>query len=108
MQNKNKIRLAILGALLCLCMPLLNAQPKGKKSYVFRGKVEKIDAATKKITVTNESIEGWMGAMTMGYAVDKPDEVLKEVKAGDQIIATVYDGDYVLYNVKVAPPGKSK
>ncbi|HEY4363407.1 MAG TPA: copper-binding protein [Bryobacteraceae bacterium] len=109
MRTLRQIRLAILGALLlCLCLPVMNAQPKGKKSFAFRGKVEKVDMATKKLTVANEAIEGWMGAMTMGYAVDKPDEVLKAVKAGDQITATVYDGDYVLYNVKVAPPGKSK
>jgi Cu/Ag efflux protein CusF len=108
MPNKNKIRLAILGVLLCLCMPLVNAQPKGKKSYAFKGKVEKIDTATKRLTVANEAIEGWMGAMSMGYAVDKADDVLKVVKTGDQITATVYDGDYTLYDVKVAPPGKSK
>jgi hypothetical protein len=38
--------------------------------------------------------------------VDK-DSVLKEVKAGDQITATVYEGDFkTLYNVKVVPPAK--
>jgi Cu/Ag efflux protein CusF len=108
MRSTQKIRLAILGAMLCLFMPMMHAQPKGKKSYVFRGKVEKVDTATKKLTVANEAIEGWMGAMTMGYSVDKADEVLKVVKAGDQITATVYDGDYTLYEVKVAPPGKGK
>jgi Cu/Ag efflux protein CusF len=108
MPTTRKIHVAIVGALLCLLLPSMHAQPKGKKSYVFRGKVEKVDTATKKLTVANEAIEGWMGAMTMGYSVDKADEVLKEVKAGDQITATVYDGDYTLYNVKVAPPGKSK
>ena len=84
----------------------MHAQPKGKKQFTFRGKVEKIDNTTKRLTIAGEKVEGWMDAMTMGYAVDKPDEVLKTVKVGDQITATVYDGDYVLYAVKVAPPGK--
>jgi len=103
-----KIKIAMLGVVLCLLAGAMQAQPKGKKSYAFRGKVEKVDMATKKLTVANEAIEGWMGAMTMGYSVDKADEVLKVVKAGDQITATVYDGDYTLYEVKVAPPGKGK
>ena len=107
MRNQ-RIRLAILGAILCLLVPAMQAQPKGKKSYMFRGKVEKVDTATKRLTVANEAIEGWMGAMTMAYGVDKADEVLKVVKSGDQITATVYDGDYTLYDVKVAPPGKGK
>jgi Cu/Ag efflux protein CusF len=46
--------------------------------------------------------------MTMGYSVDKPDEVIKLVKAGDKITATVYDGDSVLYDVKVVPPDAKK
>jgi len=47
-----------------------------------------------------------MDAMTMSYPVDKP-EVLKKVKVGDTIMATVYKGDTTLHNVEVMPPGKS-
>jgi Cu/Ag efflux protein CusF len=58
------------------------------------------------ITVNNENIPGWMPSMTMTYKVDK-EAVLKTVKAGDNITATVYDGDLqTLYNIKVAPPAK--
>ena len=39
--------------------------------------------------------------MTMKYKVDDP-KVLKTVKVGDQITATVYEGDLSLHKVKVA------
>ena len=77
---------------------LANAQQQGKKSYVFKGTVEAVDANAKKLTVKNEKIEGWMDVMSMKYELDNPD-VLKQLKAGDRIEATVYDGDYKLYKV---------
>src|SRR5215472_1276889 len=86
----------------------VNAQtpPAGRKDHAFKGKVEKIDPKTKMVTVTNENIPGWMMSMTMTYKVDKPSEAtLNNLKPGEQITATVYDGDLqTLYNVKVAPP----
>ena len=82
--------------------------PAGKKDHPFKGKIEKVDPKTKMVTVNNESIPGWMMSMTMTYKVDKPSEgTLANLKPGDQITATVYDGDFqTLYNVKVAPPAK--
>src|SRR2546421_13066554 len=82
--------------------------PAGKKDHAFKGKVEKVDPKTKMVTVNNENIPGWMMSMTMAYKVDK-DAVLKDLKPGDQIAATVYDGDFqTLYNVKVLPPPPAK
>jgi hypothetical protein len=43
----------------------------------------------------------------MSYEVDDP-AVLKTIKAGDLITATVYDGDYKLYQVKLAAPPAAK
>ena len=82
--------------------------PAGKKDHAFKGKIEKVDPKTKMVTVNNENIPGWMNSMTMVYHVDKPSEgALANLKPGDQITATVYDGDFqTLYNVKVAPPAK--
>ena len=78
------------------------AQQAGKKEFELRGKIEKIDEKAKKLTVNHEKVDGWMAAMTMSYKVDK-DEVLKNVKAGDQIVAKVYEGDFqTLYDVKKA------
>src|SRR5262245_60706281 len=83
------------------------AQDKAKdkgKAMTFHGKVESV--TEKGLTVNGEKVEGWMAAMTMNYPVDKPD-VLKTVKVGDQIMATVYQGDMTLHNVMVMPPDKS-
>jgi Cu/Ag efflux protein CusF len=75
------------------------------KSHAFKGKVTEV--GKDKLTVQHGDIPGYMGGMTMGYKVDKPD-VLSKVKAGDEIEATVYDEDYTLYNVKVVPAAKGK
>jgi Cu/Ag efflux protein CusF len=86
--------------------PPAGTPPAGKKDHAFKGKVEKIDPKTKMVTVNNENIPGWMMSMTMTYRVDK-EAALKDLKAGDHITATVYDGDFqMLYNIKVAPPAK--
>ena len=84
-----------------------NVAAQQKKEYDFRGKVESVDAKEKKVTVANEKVEGWMAAMTMKYSVDK-EEVLKTLKAGDQITAKVKDGDFqTLYNVQRVASGDS-
>lgn len=59
------------------------------KGMTFHGKVEAV--TEKGLTVNGEKVDGWMDAMTMSYPVDKPD-VLKKVKVGDMIMATVYKG----------------
>jgi Cu/Ag efflux protein CusF len=77
-------------------------QATAKKSYTFHGKVESVDQSGKSMKVNGEEVKGWMSAMTMDYKVDDP-TVLKKVKPGDRIMATVYDGDYVLHKVQVMP-----
>src|SRR5213595_3469212 len=79
----------------------------GKKALTFHGKVEKIDAKTKMLTINGEKVEGWMAAMIMAYPVDKED-VLKQVKVGDQITAKVYEGDMTLHDVEVVPANAEK
>src|SRR5437868_12891865 len=91
-------------ALLSLAFLLVagaSAQQAKGKSHTLEGKVEGVQ--TDRLTVNHGKVEGYMDAMTMPYKVDKPD-VLKQVKVGDRISATVYDGDYTLYDVHVVPP----
>jgi Cu/Ag efflux protein CusF len=97
----------LIAAMLCLTLAA-SAQQTGKKEYAFKGKIEKVDAKANSLSVNGEKVDGWMGAMTMTYKVDKPD-VLKNLKVGDQITAKVYEGDFMtLYDVKVVPPTPAK
>ena len=99
---------AVVALILGLLVPTGYAQQAAKKEYAFKGKVEKIDPKAKTLTVNGENVPGWMAAMTMTYTVDK-DETLNTVKAGDQITAKVYEGDFKkLYDVKVMQPPAKK
>jgi Cu/Ag efflux protein CusF len=91
--------IALLSVAFLLAASAVAQQAKGK-SHTLEGKVEAVQATM--LTVNHGKVEGYMDAMTMPYKVDKPD-LLKNVKGGDQIKATVYDGDYTLYDVKVVP-----
>jgi Cu/Ag efflux protein CusF len=93
-------------AVLAPLAALLHAQGT-KKSFIFHGRVESIDAASKSMMVDGAKVEGWMDAMTMKYQVDNAD-VFKTVKVGDAIEATVYDGDYKLYKVRVVKADSKK
>src|SRR5262249_31155850 len=81
----------------------VSAQQQTRKEFTFRGRVEQVDAAAKRLTVHNEPIDGWMGAMTMGYKVSNED-MLSRLKPGDQITAKVYAGDFTVYDVALVPP----
>lgn len=97
----------LLGAILCafLISTVVNARD-GKGEHAFKGVVQKVDEKAKSMTVDGENVPGWMMAMTMVYTPNKED-VLKTVKPGDQITATVKDGDFkTLYDVKVVEKPK--
>jgi Cu/Ag efflux protein CusF len=84
------------------------ADHKGKKEFAYRGKVEAVDKKAKTLSVNGENVQGWMMAMTMTYHADK-DDVVNNVKVGDQITAKVYEGDFkTLYDVKIVAPAKGK
>ncbi len=88
-----------------MCSVLAAARIEGRQngvgSHAFTGRVESVDAGARTVTVDGDKVEGWMGAMTMAFRVDKP-EVLAQLKKGDRIAATVHDGDVTtLYGVHV-------
>jgi Cu/Ag efflux protein CusF len=101
---KRMMLLALAGLFLATGFAQEKAKDTKAKSYTFHGKVEAVTA--KGLTVNGEEVKGWMGAMTMNYPVDKP-EVLKTVKVGDLVSATVFQGDMTLHNVEVVPPDTS-
>jgi Cu/Ag efflux protein CusF len=88
-------------AVACLLGMTATAQQSKGKSHTLEGKVEGVQ--TDRLVVNHGKVEGYMDAMTMPYKVEKPD-ILKQVKVGDRISATVYDGDYTLYDLHVVPP----
>ena len=102
------LRLIATAVILLLSAALVVGQSQdAKKSHTLRGKVEGVDATSKSLTVNHGKVEGWMDGMTMKYKIDNAD-VFKNVKAGDIIEATVYDGDYTLYKVHVVPADQKK
>jgi Cu/Ag efflux protein CusF len=102
MRSHRFLRLfAVIFAAACLFGTSATAQQAKGKSHTLEGKVEGVQAD--RLTVNHGKVEGYMDAMTMPYKVDKPD-ILKSVKVGDRISATVYDGDFTLYDIHVVPP----
>lgn len=97
----NRLMTVFAAALLTAAICLAQAVP-AKKALTFHGKVEAVNEAAKSLKVNGEKVEGWMDALTMDYKVDDP-AILKKLKAGDQIMATVYEGDMVLHKVMVMP-----
>ena len=76
------------------------AQSNSKtKAYALHGTIEEVKDQEKKCTVKHDKIEGYMEAMTMDYGVSDP-EMFKRIKAGDEIVATIYQDEYTLYNIR--------
>ena len=88
------------GLALMVAAACLGQAAPAKKAFTFHGKVESVSADG--LTVSGEKVDGWMDAMTMNYKVDDA-AILKKVKPGDRIMATVYDGDMMLHKVMVMP-----
>jgi Cu/Ag efflux protein CusF len=105
-QMRRRSMSILVGAFLSAVLISVTTHAQAPKEHAFKGVVQKIDEKAKSLTVDGENVPGWMMAMTMSYTADK-EEVFKTVKVGDQITATVKDGDFkTLYNVKVVPKEK--
>ncbi|HJT70846.1 MAG TPA: copper-binding protein [Terriglobales bacterium] len=99
--------IAVCVAALLIATVGLGQDKAGKKALTFHGKVEAVEESAQSLKVNGEKVEGWMDAMTMSYKVDNP-AILKKVKPGEQIMATVYEGDMILHNVRVMKEGAMK
>jgi Cu/Ag efflux protein CusF len=87
-------------AVLTCLMSSATAQSSSKaKAYTLHGTIQQVKDPEKKVTVKHDKIEGYMGAMTMDYGVADP-EMMKKLKAGDEIVATIYQDEYTLYNIR--------
>ena len=84
--------LGIFAIILCFlcsaCERKVNAPTGELKRYELKGKIVKIEAASKRIEVAHEKIEGFMDAMTMPFAV-KDDTNFDKLQVGDPITATL-------------------
>jgi hypothetical protein len=106
-QGQLRRRVVLWVTVLCLLSTVAygrQAAKKGKKEFVFAGKVEAVDQKAKTLVVMNEAVPGWSLSTTRTYSVDRQ-EVLRTVTPGDHVTAKVYEGDSkVLYDLRVFPP----
>jgi Cu/Ag efflux protein CusF len=102
MTSFKRIAAVVAMAVVCLVQAGL---AQDKKPMTMKGKVEGVDVAAGSVKVNNEKVDGWMDSMVMDYKVDNP-AVLKTLKPGDEITATVYAGDMVLHKVAKASGNK--
>ena len=73
--------------------------PRGK-SHTLHGTVEGINNFAQSIRVNQEKIEGYSNARTATYNVDDA-AMLKRLEIGDQIVATIYEKDDTLYDIRL-------
>ena len=81
-----------------------SAQPA--KRFELKGKVVSVDRAAKQVTIDHEDIPGFMGAMTMPYAV-KDERALERLAPNDLVTAKVVvssEGSKWLEEIVVTKP----
>jgi len=73
--------------------------PRGR-NHTLHGVVEEINDFAKSIRVNQEKIEGYSDPRIATYGVDDP-AIVKKLEVGDQIVATIYEKDDTLYDIRV-------
>ena len=93
--------------LLCLLAAAAYSQQankRGKKEFILKGTVVKVDTNAKTVAVNNEHLPRWRNSFTGTYTVSDS-EVLRTLEPGDHVTAKVYEGDFkTLYDLKLVPP----
>lgn len=75
------------------------SDPRGK-SHTLHGTVKAIYDSTQSIRVSQERIEGYSDARVATYHVDDA-AIVKQLHLDDKIVATIYEKDDALYNIRV-------
>ena len=87
-------------------LPQATSQPaQAEQRFDLKGKVVSVDKSGKSLLVDHEAIPGFMGAMTMAYAV-KDARLLENLTPGEQITAKVVNGSGGIWLEDVAPAPK--
>ncbi len=68
--------------------------------HTLHGTVLAVDTMAHNLTVRARRMESWMQAAQAIYQVDS-EKLLREVKAGDQIMGKVFDGETTLHHVEI-------
>jgi len=78
---------------------IAQTDPRGK-SHTLHGTVEGINNFAQSIRVKQEKIEGYSEARIATYKVDDA-AMLDKLEIDDQIVATIYEKDDTLYDIRV-------
>ena len=78
---------------------IAQTDPKGK-SHTLHGTVEGINDFAQSIRVNQEKIAGYSEARSATYGVDDT-SILSKLEVGDRIVATIYEKDDVLHDIRV-------
>ncbi len=92
--------IALGAAAMALMASRAMAGPVPRLAHTLHGTVVAVDAPDGKLTVQARRLESWMGAITSIYAVDNQ-KLMHQVRAGDQIMGKVFDGEAILRHVEI-------
>jgi len=106
--RKNLLRLKrVVTGFLLITVVLLNPGPAAVKEFTLFAHVESVDKATKTVTVKHGKIAGYTEKVPATYELDD-ESLVSKLRPGDDIKATVREGEHRLRNVRIVnrPPAK--
>jgi Cu/Ag efflux protein CusF len=110
MQNNSRFRLVILTICVLCASPRVRAEepPVAARSIAFFGRVEAVRLESKILIVKHGRIPGYMESATTEHFAEG-EAILKGLRPGDNISATVHPNDLTLYHLQlVFRPTRSK
>jgi len=101
-----RIRLFLI-AVCGLCCLVSAEDSRSKTGIQFLGEIQSVDAAHRTAMVKHVEIPGYAAEGTSEYSIDD-ESVLKKLRPGDDIRATVYPGDRSLHHVRIVYHRRAK